>query len=323
MIRLRNFISQSAILFFLFLLVADTAGAGPESAVRRVVVIDKARKELSVFQDGQRVGRFTATFGIDPVSDKRRIHDLATPEGLYFVTYKNARTRFHRSLGLSYPNLADAQRGLASGVVSESGYRRVRTAVRRGRPTPCDTGLGCAIAIHGGGVRRQFGEFLERDWTEGCVALDNRDMDVLFRLCRPGDPVIVFNSARNLFGIIRPFTEAVGLDDGDLPLCPDGVCTYSTTLRTWLGPATVTVREGAEVSLEVVVHGENGPVLAITDRNADGEISFLDSVGGTMADASAPESAYALVRCAIVAALSSGALPRSDASSLAVSRHLD
>jgi len=292
--------------------------------VRRVVVIDKARKELSVFQDAQRVGRFAATFGIDPVSDKRRIHDLATPEGLYFITYRNARTRFHRSLGLSYPNLADAQRGLASGAVSESGYRRVRTAVRRGRPTPCDTGLGCAIAIHGGGVRRQFGEFLERDWTEWCVALDNRDMDVLFRLCRPGDPVIVFNSARNLFGIIRPFTEAVGLDDRGLPFCPDGVCAYSTTLRTWLGPTTLTVREGAEVFLEVVVHGENGPVLAITDRNADGEISFLDSVGGTMADASAPDSAYALVRCAIVVALSSGVLPRGDdASSLAVSRYLD
>lgn len=299
----------------LFFLAVDAGGAGPVYGAWRVVVIDKAVKELSIFQDGQRVARFPASFGIDPVSDKRRVHDLATPEGLYSVTSRNSRSRFHRSLGLSYPNLADAQRGLSEGVVSAAGYGRVLQAVRQGRLAPCDTGLGCAIAIHGGGVYRPFGEFRERDWTEGCVALDNRDMEVLFDLCRPGDPVLILNSSRSLFGIVRPFTEAARLDDRGMPACLDGICSYQTTLRTWLGRTEVTVREGREVSLEVVVRDEGSgtPALVLVDRNADGELSFLDSATGPLADAAAPDSAYRLVKSAIVVALASGEIPHGGA----------
>ncbi|MCG6906056.1 MAG: L,D-transpeptidase [Desulfobacteraceae bacterium] len=296
--------------------VTSALAADPSTAPKRVLVIDKAAQKLSVFVDGRQVARFPATFGIDPVSDKRRINDLATPEGHYFITYKKSRTRFYRTLGLSFPNLADAQRGLAAGIVSVEEYGRILKAARRSRPAPCDTGLGCAIAIHGGGVYRQFGEFTERDWTDGCVALDNSDMAVLFNLCRPGDPVLIFNSAQNLFGLIRPFTQVRNLDDQGLPVCPDGVCAYQADLRTRLGRTGVTVREGGAhgLSLEVVVQGEgaNLPALVLVDRNADGEMSFLDSAEGPIADGAAPGSAYELVRTAIVAALSSGGMPRLD-----------
>lgn len=294
------------------LLVADAAGAGQTTGPRRVVVIDKAARELSVFRDARRVVRCPVSFGLDPVSDKRRVHDLATPEGLYFITFRSDRTRFYRSLGLSYPNLADAQRGLAEGVVSEAGYGRVLAAVGQGRPAPCDTGLGCAIAIHGGGVYRRDGTAPERDWTEGCIALDNADMDEVFRICRTGDPVLILNSDRNLFGLLRPFTEARDTDGEGLPVCPDGLCTYGATVRTWLGAATVTITEGARVSLEVVVEGGQAgrPVLVIKDRNGDGEMSVLDSVDGEMADPASPDSAYGLAWGAIVTALSSGEIPR-------------
>lgn len=320
-----NFRSQFLFLFLCVFFALDAQADG--HAVRKIVVIDKALKALTVYDAGRRVASFPVTFGVDPVSDKVRAHDLATPEGLYVITYHKNRTRFHRTLGLSYPNLADAQRGLASGVVSPAGYRRIRKAVQRGGQPPCDTGLGCAIAIHGGGVYRQFGEFRERDWTEGCVALDNRDMEALFSICRDGDPVLIFNGSRNLCDLIRPFTQARDLDAAGMPVCPEGVCTYEARLRTWMGATSVTIREGeGGTSLEVVVseEGREGPILAVTDRNADGHISFLDSVRGAIADASTPDSAYELLRSSVVVALAAGEIPDAPgAGRLAVFRRLD
>ncbi len=305
-----NFRSQ---LLFLLLCVFLASGAGAaEQSRRRVVVVDKASKALTVYVDGKQAVRFPVSFGVDPVSDKVRAHDLATPEGLYVITHHKSRTRFHRSLGLSYPNLADAQRGLASGLVTARGYRGVLKAALRGGVPPCDTGLGCAIAIHGGGVYRRFGEFRERDWTEGCIALDNRDMERLFALCRDGDPVVVFNGARNLCDVIRPFTQVRDHDAAGMPVCPDGVCVYEARLRTWLGLAFVTISEGAGgMSLEIVVSGEGseGPVLAVTDRNGDGELSFLDAVKGSMAEGASPDSAYRRLWSAVVVALAGGEIP--------------
>lgn len=316
MLDLLNFRSQLLFALLLTFCVPAASAADPSYPPKRTIVIDKAAKKLTVFVDGRQAARYPVSFGIDPLSDKRRNNDLATPEGLYFITYKKSRTRFYRTLGLSFPNLADAQRGLAAGTVSVEEYGRILNALRRSRPAPCGTGLGCAIAIHGGGVYQQFGESMERDWTEGCVALDNPDMAALFDLCRPGDPVLILNSARNLFGFIRPFTQVRNLDDQGLPVCPDGVCAYQADLRTRLGRTSITVKEGRShgVSLEVVVHDEGGnrPALILVDRNADGEMSFLDSVEGPIADGAAPESAYELVRSAIVAALSSGGMPHLD-----------
>lgn len=318
------FRSQSVFVLTLSVLVLGAFEAWAAPSAPRVLVVDKATRELTLFVDGRPAARYPVSFGLDPVSDKRRIHDLATPEGLYVVAYKKSRTRFFRTLGLSYPNVADAQRGLAAGVVNEAGYRRVLRTARKGQAGPCDTGLGCAIAIHGGGVYRGNGGGPVRDWTEGCIALDNADMLELFNLCRPGDHVLVLNSGRNLFGLIRPFTRNSRLDDEGLPICPEGVCTYETMLRTWLGTVRVTVREGREVSLEVVISGEGGTVLALADRNADGEISFLDSVTGSMADPASPESAYALIRSAVIVSLSSGTLPvAGPEETLAVSGRLD
>jgi hypothetical protein len=68
------------------------------------------------------------------------------------------------------------------------------------------------------------------------------------------------------------------------------------------------------LSLEVVVYdeGRESPALVLVDRNADGEMSFLDSARGTIADASTPDSAYELARSAIIVALSSGGMPHMD-----------
>ncbi|MGD8541252.1 MAG: L,D-transpeptidase, partial [Desulfobacteraceae bacterium] len=68
--------------------VPAAPAAEPSYPFKRIIVIDKAAKKLTLFVDGRQTARFPASFGIDPLSDKRRNNDLATPEGLYFITYK-------------------------------------------------------------------------------------------------------------------------------------------------------------------------------------------------------------------------------------------
>lgn len=279
-----------------------------QAASQRCLVVDKAGRELVAFQDGRKAGAFPVSFGVDPVSDKRRLGDLATPEGLYFVSYKKDPSQYHRTLGLSYPSPADAEKGLAGGVISVSEYLKILSAARGSRPGPCGTRLGCAIAIHGGGVYRRFGENLERDWTEGCVALDDRDMDRLFAFSRRGDRVVIFNSAANLFGLARPFSRAAILDERGLPLCPQGVCAYEAQFQTTLGRMAVRITEGIW-SVQVVVHGPGDPgeiLLTLTDRNADGRMSFQDSAEGPLAQGRSTDEVYAMVRQAVIDALSDG-----------------
>jgi hypothetical protein len=302
------FPSQWTVLLILTFAILLAPAVPAQSAPRRCLVVDKARQVLIAFKDGLKVAAYPVSFGVDPLSDKRKVHDLATPEGLYFISYKKDPSQYHRTLGLSYPNLADAEKGLAGGVVSKAQYAKIVDAARRSRPGPCGTGLGCAIAIHGGGVFRRFGTNMERDWTEGCVALDNKDMDKLFSFSRPGDAVVIFNSASTLFGLARPFSRATTFDGHGFPLCPQGVCAYEAQFVTSLGRTAVRITEGALWSVEVTVHapGDAGILLTLSDRNADGRMSFQDSVSGPLAHGRSPQEVYAMVRQAVANALSDG-----------------
>ena len=280
-----------------------------QSAGARCLIVDKAKREVSVFEQGRRLATYPASFGIDPVSDKRKAFDCATPEGLYFVSYKKDVTRFHRTLGLSYPSLADAEKALVGGLISIPEFRRIRDAARKFRPGPCNTGLGCGIAIHGGGVFRQFGQHRERDWTEGCIALDNPDMEKLFAFCRPGDPVVIFNSEANLFALARPFSLATDFSTDNLPQCPQGVCVSEARFTTALGPTVVRITEGALWSVQATVFApedEGQALLILSDRNADGHMSFQDSADGPLAEGRPLQETYAMLRQAVADALSSG-----------------
>lgn len=299
-------------MFFVLIFSATNALAeGLLFPARRIVAIDKAKKNLILFVDGKQVAEFPASFGIDPDSDKYKAFDCATPEGLYFITYKKSISRFHRFIGISYPNLMNAQKGLAEGVISLMEYKRISATVRKFGRSPCDTGLGCGIAIHGGGVFRYFGKTMERDWTEGCIALNNKDIEILFNLCRSGDPVIIFNSRRNLYGIIRPFTQIKEIDASGVPICPDGICTYQAEIPTSLGQMVFIIKEGKDYgrSIQVRVYkvdAKEKPLLVLVDRNADGYLSSMDSISGFDIDENTRGATYEMMREALIASLSRG-----------------
>jgi hypothetical protein len=308
--------SQSTIAFTLFFLLnfgylISLSAESPHS--ERRIIIDKAKKKLVLLKDGKQITEYTAAFGIDPDSDKYKAHDGATPEGLYYITYKKSESRFHRFLGLSYPNLKNATNGLTRGVISFSEYERIYRAMKTSGRGPCDTGLGCGIGIHGGGVYRWFGKTKETNWTEGCIAIDDEDIEKVFEFCRSGDPVIIFNSSRNLCGIIRPFTHINALNKNGLPLCVEGVYTYQIEIPTSLGRMQLTLKEGKDFgkSITVVVSDNRvpeNPLLVLTDNNADGHLYALDNISGPIAEGKAPDATYALVKEAVIRALSKGAI---------------
>jgi murein L,D-transpeptidase YafK len=136
------------------------------------IVVSKSARQLSLYSGGRVVRTYKIVLGANPVDDKLRQGDRATPEGDFYVCVKNARSNFYLSLGLSYPNIEDAERGLRDKLITRAERDAIVGAIKNRRCPPWDTALGGEIFIHGGGT----GD----DWTWGCAALDNPDIKELF-----------------------------------------------------------------------------------------------------------------------------------------------
>lgn len=135
------------------------------------IIVDKLNRQLYLYTGGRKSAVFAAELGGNGLERKLHTGDRATPEGRYRVTVKKSggATKYYLALLIDYPNAADMRRYRAAEASGE---------VRRG------TGAGSLIEIHGHGGTG-------RDWTDGCVALSNEDMDRLFPLVRVGTPVTI------------------------------------------------------------------------------------------------------------------------------------
>ena len=151
--------------------------------VSKIVVSKSARRLTAFGPDGAVVASYPVIFGREGFGHKAREGDLRTPEGEYYVCFKNPKSQFHLSLGLSYPNEADAERGLESGAITQAEYAAIVAAQRAGRIPPWKTALGGEIFIHG--------EMNDRAGTRGCVALSNDAIEVLFPEVALGTPVLI------------------------------------------------------------------------------------------------------------------------------------
>ncbi|MBQ7455462.1 MAG: L,D-transpeptidase [Clostridia bacterium] len=148
------------------------------------VVVEKALRRLTVYDEaGNTLLRCLVALGSQPVGQKQAEGDGRTPEGDYFICLKRETGKFGCALGISYPSLADAQAAAEQGRLDAGLLPLFEKAEREGRRPPWGTPLGGEICLHGGGAAR--------DWTAGCVALDDEDMRALFVLCSEGDPVTI------------------------------------------------------------------------------------------------------------------------------------
>lgn len=145
------------------------------------LVVEKGARRLRLYAGGELVRVRRVALGFTPEGDKVRQGDGRTPEGEYAVCMKNPKSNFYLSLGLTYPNARDAERGLRDGLITRAQHRGITNALAAGRCPPWNTPLGGEIFIHGGGTGR--------DWTFGCVALENPEIKELFDTLTRGTPV--------------------------------------------------------------------------------------------------------------------------------------
>ena len=152
--------------------VTDTVWSGgpplpPGAKADRVLVL-KGQRKLMLLNEGRVLKTYTIVLGDDPKGHKQREGDERTPEGNYMIDYRNSRSVAHLSLHISYPNEVDKARAKAAGVPP-----------------------GGHIMIHGilngygwiGPLHRLF------DWTDGCIAVTNGEMDEIWRAVPNGTPI--------------------------------------------------------------------------------------------------------------------------------------
>jgi hypothetical protein len=146
-----------------------------------ILYVQKTERRLLVIDDKVLVRDFPIALGPQPKGDKFLRGDGRTPEGDFFICAKNPSSRYHKGLGLNYPSPKHAEEAYLFGVISREEYLKILRANENRTLPPDSTRLGGDIFIHGGGT--------DGDWTLGCVALRNSDIDELFDALPVGTPV--------------------------------------------------------------------------------------------------------------------------------------
>lgn len=170
---------------FLFLALASADGreAPPDGLAKPRLVVYKRARRLELYDGDKLVRAFPVALGSNPVPPKRKEGDRATPEGEYHTCGKIPKSAYHMALVLDYPNAEDAERGFKAGVISKKERDAIRRAIAGKRCPPFGTGLGGQVEIHGMGS--------QSDWTWGCIALDNPDIEALYKALPNGTPVVI------------------------------------------------------------------------------------------------------------------------------------
>ncbi len=291
------------------IIIFGTADAGKIPS--KCVVIDKAKHRIFLYEQGAVTGSFPVSLGIDYSSPKRRRGDGSTPEGRYHVTYKKQGSKYHKFLGISFPNEVDAWLGLRAGLISLRQYHSIADALSDGVSSPAYTSLGGGIGIHGGGVYRNNCKYNVRDWTRGCVAVDDQAMDVIYSFCDVGDSVVIFNSNHQFFDMMRPFGFPVGIDKVSWSNCEKARHLSELGFITDYGQVLLRLQEGTDYSrsIEILLFGERisgPPSFRVFDHNGDGRLEFGDSQTGYLDAAEKIRDPYSRLRDALIKALEKG-----------------
>jgi murein L,D-transpeptidase YafK len=133
------------------------------------IVVDKSRQLLHLLQDDHLMRSYNIAMGANPVGHKREQGDERTPEGNYLIEYKNPNSKYHLSLAIDYPNPQDQEYARANGF------------------SP-----GGDIMIHGlpnKWWRRMFVNHPENNWTDGCIAVTNEEIQEIWDFVEAGTKI--------------------------------------------------------------------------------------------------------------------------------------
>jgi murein L,D-transpeptidase YafK len=181
------------LLWWLVTLVSMPSVSGGASATQNDtwILVDVGKKSLSVMQGyvARRTYR-NISIGRGGTSSEKKRGDGKTPLGEFHIVRITADTTFHRFFGLDYPDLKRAERALQTGTINQTQFAAIRRAIEAKQVPPQDTALGGYIGIHGIGegnvaVHEDF------NWTYGCIALTNTQIDDLSYWVSVGTKVII------------------------------------------------------------------------------------------------------------------------------------
>ena len=152
---------------FIFLLCSGAVHSEQTQTADLVLVV-KSVSRLYLIRAGEEFDSFKVSFGAKPEGHKQQQGDERTPEGRYILDYKNSNSSYYKSIHISYPNAKDLENASKRGV----------------KP-------GGDIMIHG--QRNGYEGFSTIaqlfNWTNGCIALKNREMDIVWRAVKIGTPI--------------------------------------------------------------------------------------------------------------------------------------
>ncbi len=158
------------------------------------IVIWKSHYTLTLYKGERPVKTYRAVFGKGfRDGDKRKAGDRRTPEGDFYICTMNHSKRFYKFMGLSYPGVSHAEYGLRERLISRREYAMIRKANEERRQPPWHTKLGGAVGIHGRMLDSAVAPriFPGMNWTDGCIALENSDVDELFSIVSLGTRVTI------------------------------------------------------------------------------------------------------------------------------------
>jgi hypothetical protein len=162
---------------------ADTAISESRLSQDYSIIVDKYSRKVIVYLSGEIQSEYSAELGKNWVGDKRVRGDRATPEGMYKITkkFESDSTKYYKALLLNYPNDEDTA--------------MFEAMIEKGSLSP-SAKIGGMIEIHGNGGKGA-------DWTAGCIALTDREMDSLFKMVKVGTPVTIVGSMHDLKYILK------------------------------------------------------------------------------------------------------------------------
>ena len=157
----RNFISSG----ISWIIIATYASSATISQKITEIVVKKSKRKLYLFSGDEIIKSYKIHLGFTPKGHKNFEGDGKTPEGSYKIDRKNANSKYHLSIGISYPNPKDRHFAELKGKLP-----------------------GGDIFIHG--TDKPF-RWFQRDWTAGCIALSNKEISEIYSLVEIGTPIFI------------------------------------------------------------------------------------------------------------------------------------
>lgn len=166
---IRNFIALTVLVA-----LAACSSPAPKSKFRSYdgppvtqIVVQKGERKMYLLSGRTVLKQYEVGLGFQPVGHKMFEGDGKTPEGIYYIDRQNPNSMYHLSLGVSYPDAEDKARAMMLGQ------------------SP-----GSDIMIHGRGA---YGaKQSARDWTAGCIAVEDEEIEEIFAMVGPGVPIVIY-----------------------------------------------------------------------------------------------------------------------------------